>query len=83
MIKSVEGKYRNGKIKLAEIPGDVHDESRVIVTFLDPAPIDLRTRGIDEVQAADLRERLRSFAEDWNSPDMDIYDDYDAAKASI
>jgi hypothetical protein len=83
MIKSVEGIYRNGKIELAEVPGDVRDESRVIVTFLDPVRIDLRTRGIDDAQAADLRERLRSFAEDWNSPDMDIYNDYDATKASI
>lgn len=30
--------------------------------------------GIDETQAADLRERLRSFEKDWNRPDMDGYD---------
>ncbi len=45
--------------------------------------IDLRTRGIDEAQAADLRARLATFAEDWNSPEMDIYDNYDAAKANL
>jgi len=26
---------------------------------------------------------LASFAEDWDSPEMDVYDDYDAAKARL
>ena len=30
--------------------------------------------GIDEAQAADLRVRLSTFAEDWNRPEMDAYD---------
>jgi hypothetical protein len=83
MHKSVEGIYRNGKVELAEVPTDVHDETRVIVTFLEPRSIDLRVRGIDEAHAADLRARLATFAEDWDSPEMDIYDDYDAAKAHL
>jgi hypothetical protein len=37
--------------------------------------IDLQARGIDETQAADLRARLTSFAEDWNLPEADIYDE--------
>ena len=37
--------------------------------------IDLNARGIDEVQAADLRARLKTFAEDWNRPEADIYDE--------
>ena len=37
--------------------------------------IDLRARGIDEIQAADLRARLKTFAEDWNRPEADIYDE--------
>ena len=37
--------------------------------------VDLGTRGIDESQAADLRARLRTFAEDWNRPEADIYDE--------
>ena len=36
--------------------------------------IDLKDRGIDELQAADLRARLKTFAEDWNRPEADIYD---------
>lgn len=74
MLKSIEGIYKNGKVELAETPQDV-TEAKVIVTFL-PAPsgIDLRARGIDEAQAADLRARLRAFAEDWDRPDMEAYD---------
>jgi len=51
------------------------------VTFLGPDTIDLPTRGIDEAQAADLRGHLASFIEEWESPDMDLYDDYDSAIA--
>jgi hypothetical protein len=83
MLKSVEGIYRDGKIELTELPGDVHDETRVIVTFLETNHIDLRARGIDEAQAAELRAQLGSFAEEWNSLDMVIYDNYDAAKAKL
>ena len=47
----------------------------MIVTFLPTAhTVDLRSRGIDEAQAADLRGRLRTFAEDWDRPEMDAYD---------
>jgi hypothetical protein len=37
--------------------------------------VDLSARGIDEGQAADLRARLKTFAEDWNRPEADIYDE--------
>ncbi len=83
MLKSVAGIYRDGKIELAELPGDVRDETRVIVTFLDSGHVDLRARGIDEAHAAELRARLATFAEDWDSPEMDLYDDYDVAKARL
>jgi len=83
MLISVEGVYRNGKVELRELPANVNEEMRVIVTFVEPKFIDLRARGIDEAQAADLRARLATFAEDWNSPEMDIYDNYDAAKANL
>jgi hypothetical protein len=49
--------------------------------FLEPNPIDIQVRGIDEAHAADLRARLATLAEDWDSSEMAIYDDYDAAKA--
>jgi hypothetical protein len=37
--------------------------------------IDLKARGIDETQAEELRARLRTFAEDWDRPEADIYDE--------
>ena len=41
----------------------------------DPIEIDLRERGIGEAQAADLRQRLISMAEDWDRPEMSVYDE--------
>ena len=81
MLKSIEGVYRNGKIELVERPADVENETRVIVTFLETHSVDLRTRGIEEAQAAELRARLAAFAEEWDAPEMSVYDDYDSAKA--
>lgn len=83
MLKSIEGIYRDGKIELSEAPSEIRDETRVIVTFLQSRAIDLRACQIDEAQAAELRGRLATFAEDWESPEMDIYDDYDGAKANL
>jgi hypothetical protein len=83
MLISVQGVYRDGKIELIEQPSNVPDEARVIVTFLEAGGIDLRTHGIDEEQAAELRAQLATFAEDWDSPEMSIYDDYDAVKAKL
>ena len=77
MLRTVEGVYKNGKIDVAEVPESVPDGTRVIVTFLEPAGVDLRSVGIDEAQAADLRSRLSTFVEDWDDPSMDVYDEYD------
>jgi len=83
MLRTIEGVYRNGKVEFAEVPSDVCDETRVLVTFLESQAMDLRARGIDEAHAEDLRARLATFAEDWDSPEMAIYDNYDAAKARL
>jgi hypothetical protein len=40
-----------------------------------PNGIDLSARGIDETQAADLRARLKTFTEDWERSEADIYDE--------
>ncbi|MGM0488482.1 MAG: hypothetical protein ACQESR_17190 [Planctomycetota bacterium] len=73
MLKSVEGIYQDGKVKLLE-PAPPEAKGKVIVTFLDTTSVDLADRGIDEAQAADLRHRLKPFAEDWGRPEMDAYD---------
>jgi hypothetical protein len=73
MLKSFEGVYREGKIELFELPPS-EMEGKVIVTFLGAGSVDLAERGIDERQAADLRQRLSAFSEDWDRPEMDAYD---------
>jgi uncharacterized UPF0146 family protein len=83
MLTSVEGVYRNGHVELTERSSDVREGARVIVTFIESNTIDLAAQGIDPAQAEILRTNLATFADDWNSPEMSIYDDYDAAKANL
>ena len=71
---TVEGIFRNGHVELLQQPA-AQCESRVLVTFLESKEIDLRERGISEEQAADLRSRLKTFAEDWDRPELDVYDE--------
>lgn len=47
------------------------------------SPVDLAAVGIDKKTAETLRNSLITFSEEWDSPEMDIYDDYDAAKADL
>lgn len=71
-------------LKELETAASLTDEAQKVVQSLikdtsqTPGLVDLRTRGIDEAHAADLRAQLGTFAEDWDSPEMDIYDNYDA-----
>ena len=77
MVKSVEGIYRNGRVDLVE-PLDEAEGSRVNSLTLGSfsrVDHDLRERVIDEHQAADLRRRLSTFAEDWDRPEMTAYDE--------
>ena len=83
MLTAIQGIYRNGKIQLTEAPYNVRDDTPVIVTFLTSDNINLSACGINEEQAADLRTRLTTFAEEWDSPEMDIYDNYDAVKTNL
>ncbi len=77
---TVEGVYRHGRVELKEPPSQAREESPVLVTFLQKGAVDLRAHGIDADQAAELRARLGAVAEDWDSPEMDVYDDYDASR---
>ncbi len=83
MLISVQGIYRTGKIELYHHPADIPDETPVIVTFLKSNSVDLQERGIDKKEAEELRSKLLIFSEDWNNPEMDIYDNYDSFKAGI
>ena len=75
MLKSIEGIFRDGRIELLA-PAPQSEESPVLVTFLTSGKgILLKDRGIDGAQAADLRGRLATFSAEWNTPEMDIYDE--------
>jgi hypothetical protein len=76
MLTTLQGVYRKGKIVLNNNPSDIPDETPVIVTFLGVEGIDLRARGISEEQAGDLRAQLATFTEEWDSPEMSVYDNY-------
>jgi hypothetical protein len=82
MLTSIQGVYRDGRIELSENPTNVPDGTLAIITFMEfgDHDIDLVTQGIDQGQAKVLKESLTTFADDWNNPEMSIYDDYDAAK---
>ena len=81
MPRTVEGVFHGGKVDLLETPQDMVGDVPVIVTFMDDAGgIDLREREIDLPHAADLRGRLSAFVEDWQAPDMDVYDERYARK---
>ena len=72
---TVEGTYENVKIELLEHPPGEVKKARVLVTFVETKEINLVERGIDRQQAADLRGRLKSIAEDWNRLEMGVYDE--------
>ena len=76
MLTSVEGIYRNGRIELIEQPTDVSEGARVVVTFVRSDEIDLAAQGIDKTQAEVLRANLATFTEDWDSPEMSLYNNY-------
>jgi hypothetical protein len=83
MRTTVEGIFRNGEVQLRETPAGVEDGMRVLVTFLTRMTDDLEERGIGPEAAAELRARLVTFADEWDSPEMDIYDYYDAARSAL
>lgn len=70
---TIEGTYKNGQVILDEKPEELN-ESKVLVMFLETREIDLRERGFDEQQAEKLKAKFNTIAEDWNRPEMDIYD---------
>lgn len=85
MLQSVEGIYRDGKVELLEMPSHLSENERVIVTFLKTETVSVETeeQKLNRKEMSDLRSRLETFAEDWESPEMAIYDQYDNAKSSL
>jgi biopolymer transport protein ExbD len=80
MSQQLTGIYRQEPIELPEKPSHLSDETQVFITVSESPDLRLNTQEITPEQAQQLRHSLASFAEEWNSPEMSIYDDYDAAK---
>ncbi|PIG91392.1 hypothetical protein CSQ79_21730 [Gloeocapsopsis sp. IPPAS B-1203] len=83
MLVSVEGIYHNGCVEITEDPSNIPEGTRVIVTFVGSNEIDLESQGIDREHAKVLKANLAPFSDDWDSPEMSIYDNYDDAKANL
>lgn len=50
-------------------------QKRLAEIASENSAVELHDRGIDKIQAADLRSRLKTFAEDWERPEDSIYDE--------
>jgi len=71
---------------LAELGRLTPDERRQIarrLAELEGFVTDARGSIIPAANLAELRDRLDRFAEEWDSPEMSIYDDYDASRANM
>jgi len=74
MLTTVKGICRDGRVELDEVPHGA-EGARVLVTFLaGPVEVNLQEQGISEEQAAELAWKLRSIKEDWDRPEMAVYD---------
>lgn len=75
--------------KIQNLPSEIINEVEDFVDFLTEKHtkrngddsenskaegINLRERGISEKEAAEQRAALASFAEDWDQPEMKVYD---------
>jgi hypothetical protein len=85
MLKTVTGIYDKGQIIVEQYPDNIEEGTQVIVTFLDSKDKDiyLKSRGINEEEAKNIRDNLAVFSDDWNREEMNIYDDYERHTENI
>mgnify|MGYP001588230928 CR=1 FL=1 len=74
VMQTIRGIYHKGHVELMKKPINLK-ESTVLVTFISGnKEVDLKKRGLSRTRTAELRGRLKSFAQDWERPEMDAYD---------
>lgn len=69
---------------VVDLPSDIPLGKAEIMLIIQPlrkkreqrGEIDLADRGITIEQAAEMRNRVLSFEEDWNAPGMEVYDEF-------
>ncbi len=62
---------------IAKLPFHRQVEVKDFAEFLlsrEAGAVNLSERGINQVEAADLRARLQAIGEDWERPEMGAYD---------
>lgn len=62
---------------------EISDVEETVRTTIYEQGVTLSDYGISPAQAAELRASFATFADEWERPEMDVYDDYDAAKALL
>ncbi len=77
------GVFRNGKVEFPKLPEGVPDETHAVVTFVAQNATEMERLGITREQAAEYRFGLGAGIKDWDSPEMDIYNDYHRYKAEL
>ncbi len=77
MTTVIEAVFQNGVFKpLVEADFKENRRYKLIVEEMTPEIA-------DQQQTEELRGGLQTFAEDWESDEMGVYDDYDAAKSRL
>lgn len=68
---------------VVDLPADIPLGKAEIMIIIQPlkskresrGEIDLTARGISLEEAAEMRNRVLSFEEDWNAPGMEVFDE--------
>lgn len=81
-VRNLPEELQNEVLEFVENLQNVHPAESSGIGNNGRKAVDLREHGMSREQAADLRASLATF-EDWNDPEMDIYDDYDQALATL
>ncbi|MFN7946026.1 MAG: antitoxin family protein [Blastocatellia bacterium] len=85
MPAMIDAVYENGVLRpLAMTDLKEHRRYRLVREEADVSgETDLTAHGISQEQAEELRAGMQTFAEDWESAEMSVYDDYDTAKSRL
>ena len=78
-MKSIDGLSEAQQRRALQLQAQIETMAAELATILQEAKapsagVELHDRDIGEPQAADLRARLKTFNEDWDRPEADIYD---------
>jgi hypothetical protein len=78
-LKAINGLSETQRHRALQLQAQIETMSAELEALLHLAgghseTVALHDRNMGETQAADLRARLKTFADDWNRPEAEIYD---------